>query len=133
MAEILYHPRMQASDPTRPLDAQYLNALLYGGKCLGYREVTFSNGAAIALPEILAAMAGANAVIIYLEAAAADVNKPRVARYREDGVDPTAAIGMPLGDDGILEISGRANVEAFRIIGISAEVQTIRIQYYGQA
>jgi len=130
MARILYMPDPQASDPTRSLESKYLNALLYGGKCLLYAEVTFDDDPAIALPTI---PDNAHTAIVYIEAGAADIDKSRVARYREDGTNPAAAAGMAIGDDGIVEISGRANLEAFKIIGINAGVtHTLRVQYYGQ-
>lgn len=130
MSEVLVMPKMRTDDPTRAQEAAHLNAILYGGKCLGYASVTFDDTAEVALPAI---PAGADIAIAYLEAGVADVGKARVARYREDGVAPTAAAGMPLGDDGIYEISGRGNIDDFLIIGINAGVtHTLRVQYYGQ-
>lgn len=132
MSKTLFMPDFDNANGNLPLskETQYLNALLYGGKCLGYFEITFGSGAAIPLPTI---PDGAQTAIIYIEAGVADVDKGRVARYREDNAAPTAAAGMPIGDDGVMEITGRANLDGFKIIGINGGVtHTLRVQYYGQ-
>lgn len=107
----------------------YLSAILYGGKCLLLNEAPFDDTAEIQLPSI---PDGAKAALVIIEADATEADAARVARFRQDGANPTAAIGMPVGDNGSFEIKGSANLAAFRIIGITAgKTHKLTVEYYG--
>lgn len=107
----------------------YLSAILYTGKCLGYEKKPITGAAAVALAAV---PANARLAVCVLEADASLVGQARVARYREDGVaDPTAAEGMPVGDNGVFELTGD-NITAFRMISMDpAKTHNLRVQYYG--
>lgn len=53
----------------------------------------------------------------------------QAVRYRADGTDPTAAIGMPLAV-GVREIIGIQNLAALKFIEQTASA-TLNISYYG--
>jgi hypothetical protein len=56
----------------------------------------------------------------------------KIIRYREDQVDPTASVGMPLGDLSIYEVGGEANLSNIKFIGIEAgKTHKLRVSYYG--
>jgi len=60
---------------------------------LGYQQITLSGASSLTVP------AGANFAIIAVDTAA--------VRWRDDGVAPTASVGMPLSNTGApLEYSG---------------------------
>jgi len=108
----------------------YLSAILYTGKCLGYEDLAFDDAPEVALAAV---PAGARLAVCVVEADASQAGLARVARYREDGNAPTAAEGMPVGDNGFFELTGD-NIAAFKIIGITAgKAHTLKVQYYGQA
>ena len=119
----------------------FLSALLHGGKSLGYRSFTFNDAAAKAFSDIadpdgggpLAAgiPSGAVYAICVIEADATQADQARVARFRCDNTAPTAAEGMPLGDNGSFEVKGD-NLNTFKIIGITAgKTHTVRVEFYG--
>lgn len=129
MSQYLPFPVLDTADPNQGV-LKYYHALLHGGKCIGYEETTFDDAPAVALPNL---PDGAHHAMIYIEASGDEVGNARVARFREDGTSPTASAGMPLGDDSIYEVTGRANLENFEIIGITADkTHTMRVHYYGQ-
>lgn len=106
-----------------------LSAILHGGKCLGYEALAFDDAPAVALT----VPPGAQYAIAVLEADATEAGLPRVARFRTNAsADPTAVIGMPLGDNGSVEIKGADNLVTFKIIGITAgKSHSLKIEYYG--
>lgn len=107
----------------------FLSAILYGGKCVGLETVNFDDDPAIALPSIPPT---AKAALVIIEADATEADAARVARFRQDGTNPTAVMGMPVGDNGSFEIKGSANLAAFRIIGITAgKTHKLTVEYYG--
>lgn len=106
----------------------YLSAILYTGKCLGYEKLPITGGAAIALAAVAA---NARLALCVLEADASLVGQARVARYREDGTAPTTAEGMPIGDNGVFELTGE-NIAAFKAISLDpTKTHYLRVQYYG--
>ncbi len=109
-----------------------LSAILYGGKCLSYEKLTVDDAPVVDLTAIIPA--GARSAVITIEAAAAEADEPRVVRFTEDGSDPTDTDGMPLGDNGTVEVKGSDNLANFKIIGITAALtHTLHIQFYGAA
>ena len=57
--------------------------------------------------------------------------KSRVIRFKENGSDPSANSGIALGDNDLYEITGRWNLESFRVIGVEAgKSHVLRVQYY---
>lgn len=131
MAEYLPYPTLSTENPTSgPL--QWFNALLHGGRCLGYEDF-FVDDAPLA---VLTIPAGAKYALIYVQADTTSANLNRVVHFREDGGDPTTGVagdGIPLPDNGVYECSGAANLANFKIIGIEAgKTHTIRVIYYGQ-
>lgn len=71
---------------------------------------------------------------IHIEADATTA-KPRSAiRYKQNGTAPTANTGMRLGDEDIIEVYGKANLDKFKAIGIEAgKTHQLQIQYYQSA
>lgn len=47
-----------------------------------------------------------------------EADKSRVIRFKENCSDPTDNSGIALGDNYLYEITGRWNLESFRVIGI---------------
>ena len=112
-----------------------LLAILHGGKCLGYAELDFDDANPAAyLSDLPGGIpAAAQRAIIFIEADATEINQPRVAMFRETDVDATPSAGMPIGDNGTVEINGAVNLENFSIIGITAgKIHTMRVQFYGE-
>ncbi len=117
----------------------YLSAILYGGKCLQYSELTVDDAAIVDLTDAVAVGVGANglpaaakACLIVVEAGATEADAARVVRFRQDGGDPSATEGMPVGDNGSFEIKGGSNLANFKVIGITAgKTHTLRIEFYG--
>ncbi len=136
-------PEQAAGNDTGSTTNDYLDAILWGGQCVGYRKLTVTDAAAVGFADIadpdaggpLAAglPPGAQYAICVLEADNADVDKARVGRFRCDATAPTAAEGMPVGDNGSFEIKGTDNLNNFKIIGINAgKTHTLRIEFYGK-
>jgi len=93
----------------------------------GYEDLTVSDTevAQLSVPE------NSISATISIEADATSTEKSRVVRFKENGSDPSANTGIALGDNDLYEISGRWNLESFRIIGIEAgKSHVLRIQYY---
>jgi len=68
---------------------------------------------------------------ISIEADGSAAEKSRVVRFKENGSDPSANSGIALGDNDLYEITGRWNLESFRVIGVEAgKSHIIRVQYY---
>lgn len=115
-----------SNNGNRSTSEDLLSAILHGGKCLGYQNLGFDDTPAVALT----VPAGAQYAIAVLEADATEAGLARVARFRTNGV-PTAAEGMPLGDNGSVEIKGD-NLATFQIIGITVgKTHSLKIEYYG--
>jgi hypothetical protein len=83
--------------------------------CLGYQQMT-SLAAAANLPSI---PSGASRAILVAEGQA--------VRFRDDGVDPTAGVGMPLAVGTIFEYTG--DLSKIRVIQQSASA-TLNVAYY---
>ena len=82
--------------------------------CLGYQQITNLTAAtALTVPP------GATFALI--------IPDTQSVRWRDDGTDPTAAIGMPLGPTGILEYDG--NLKNIRFIQQAASA-VLNISYY---
>ena len=97
---------------------------------MGYVGDTFDDSPAIPLPSIPDQAVSA---IIAIEGDAAAADPDKLARFREDGIDPDTSTGRPVGDRFIYEIIGKANIDNFRIIGITVgETHTIHVEYYGK-
>jgi hypothetical protein len=111
----------------------FLSALLYGGKCLGYKSLSFDETVAVLLSAVAGGIpAGALYAIIAIEADATEAGNARVARFRTDNTAPTAAEGMPVGDNGTFEVKGE-NLATLSIIGITAaKTHSLKVEFYGQ-
>lgn len=86
---------------------------------LGYQQVALTTTTAVVLASLVP---GAVRALIKIEGAD--------ARYRDDGVDPTAAIGMPIGVGESLDYDVHMNGTDFRIIG-QAGGSVCNIAFYG--
>lgn len=51
-------------------------------------------------------------------------------RYRDDGVVPTASIGMPVSADGQIILKSRTQIRNFRVIRSGASDAELNISYY---
>lgn len=132
-------------NPQNPFDMTsdvpaLLNAILFGGKCLQYSKLTITGPAKSFANAVAAGFGvagippGAMSALCVLEADAAQVNAPRVCRFRyEDAATlPTANDGMPVGDNGTFEINGTDNIANFDIIGIvGGNTHTLHITWFG--
>jgi hypothetical protein len=129
------YPEKTTSMDGGSITVDILFAILYGGKCLGYRKISFNDAAVKAFADAVVGgvPAGSRYAVCVLEADATEANLPRVARMREDGIAPTAAEGLPIGDNGSFEIKGSDNIANFKIIGVTAAKNHIlRIHFYGE-
>ena len=93
----------------------------------GYEDlaVTDAEVAQLTVPE------NAISATISIEADASVTDKSRVIRFKENGSDPSANSGIALGDNDLYEITGRWNLESFRVVGVEAgKIHILRIQYY---
>jgi hypothetical protein len=130
MAKNQPYPESDTGDAMSLNTNHLLHAILYGGKCLSYEQLVFDDAPAVVLPNIPVNARSAIIVIENTGGAMADENK--IARFREDGTAPTADIGMPLGNNGSVEVKGSQNLAEFQIIGIDAgATHILRVQYYG--
>ena len=133
-------PEKRSNDPMEFSGSveSLLHAILHGGKMIQYSQITITGAAktfanAVALGVGAAGLPpGARAALCVLEAAVAEVNAPRVARFRTDSGAPTAANGMSVGDNGSFEINGTENLSDFQIIGIiGGNSHILHIAFYG--
>jgi len=93
----------------------------------GYEDLPVSDTevAQLSIPE------NAISATISIEADGSAAEKSRVVRFKENGSDPTASSGIALGENDLYEITGRWNLESFRVIGVEAgKSHIIRVQYY---
>ena len=91
-----------------------------GGQPLGYEQITSIN---LASPHRLNVPTGATLAIIDIEGSAA------VVRWRDDGVPPTATVGMPyaVGDPPMVYSAAITAIEFIT----SAGSPTLNVTYYG--
>lgn len=110
---------------------EFLSALLYGGKCLGYENISVDDAAPVSL-DAENNFSEKRYALLYVEAGGGVANASKVIRFREDGVAPTALEGMPLGDNGLLDVKGD-NIADFQMIGIDVGVtHSVKVLYYGK-
>ena len=106
----------------------WLHALFFQGECIGAETLSVSWNVPLSLNIPL----GTQYALIVVEAAPTSIDKSRVIRFREDGSNPDARNGIPLGDLGVYEVKGKENMLGFRAIGIQAFlIHTLQIQYFG--
>jgi len=100
-----------------------------GSKCVGYQKLTVGAvAAALTLPSL--AQTFVKSALIIIEANATTKNNDATSiSFREDGVDPAVATGMPL-KDGDVYIINMPNLENIKFISGDGNSQTIHIQYY---
>ncbi len=127
MSMISKYPEQDSGSMFNGSMIDYLDAILYGGKCVGYQEFDVDDNPAVSLTVPV----GAKACVIVVEAGGSPANANRVARFREDGTAPTALIGMPIGDNGSVEVKGTTNMTNFKIIATEVLTHKVRVQYYG--
>jgi hypothetical protein len=128
-------PQINDDDQVQGM-VKYYNALLYGGKCLGYEKITVDS-AAVKTFTLAGDVANAKYAILFVDADTTSADMNKIINWREDGTDPTNNAGtnqgLILGDNSILEIKGPANLSNFKMIGKeAAKTHTVRVQYYGQ-
>lgn len=110
-----------------PTGSQKIGACSVDSNCIAQTILTFTT-TAIALPSIPST---AKRAVIVLEANATSTITIRQARFRENGINPTLTQGMPLNDNTEYEITSRADLLNFRIIGIEAgKNHVLQIQYF---
>jgi hypothetical protein len=105
-----------------------LYTLFFQGECVGYDTLVVDNAniGTLTIPE------DARYAMLVVESDANQNNKDIVLRFREDGEEPTADDGIPLGDLGVYEVKGIENMQRFKIVGIEQErIHKIRIQFFG--
>lgn len=105
-----------------------LYAMVTGGRCLGYEQITIDDSGAVKLnvPE------KAVIALLSIESSETATNKDLVLRYREDSIPPTSSVGMPLGDGTVFEIKDSINLVNTSFIGVEAGLShKLNIQYYG--
>lgn len=83
---------------------------------VGYQQLTVTALQSLTVP------AGATCAVITTEA--------QIIRYRDDGIAPTIAIGMPLAVGAVLEYGG--NLSALQFIALAAG-GVINVLYYRAA
>ncbi|HSZ72479.1 MAG TPA: hypothetical protein VK750_07360 [Cytophagaceae bacterium] len=114
--------------PFHNVIVEMLYALFFQGDCLKYVSKTINDSQVIHLeiPD------NARYAVIVIESQVTQFNKDIVVRFREDGHDPDASNGMPLGDMGVYEVKGTNNMSRFKMIGVEANLtHQVRIQYFG--
>ena len=108
---------------------ELLYSQIIGGDYISYEqfEVYDTGLSALTVPE------SAVYALIICEANVATSNLGRAIRFSQDGeeVPPNAVSGMPLGDNGCVDIAGSKNLKSIRFIGIEAGLaHTLRVEYY---
>jgi hypothetical protein len=120
-----------------------LDGILWGGVCIGYRKLAVTDAAPVGFadiadpdaggPLVAGIPAGSKYAMCVLEADALEADSARVVRYRTDASNPTAAEGMPVGDNGSFEVKGTDNLANFKIIGmVAGHSHILRIEFYGE-
>lgn len=54
----------------------------------------------------------------------------KVVRYFLDGTNPTASVGIVRGDGDAFDISGKVNLDNFRVIKVAGGNHTLTVQYF---
>jgi hypothetical protein len=52
-------------------------------------------------------------------------------RYRDDGTNPTASVGMPVAANATIELPSRESIVAFKAIRVTTDA-VLNISYYGE-
>lgn len=123
-------PNIVDNDTKPEILLRYIYAALQGYPCLGYQNLNVpdtAGGQALTVPT------NAKYAIVVCEAAGSPANSKKVVRFTEDGSTlPTASVGQPIGDCGIYEVQGAANLAAFKAIAVDAGLTPVlKIQYFG--
>lgn len=87
-------------------------------KPIGYRQVTVST-TAVAIPTI---PAGATRAVVVVEA--------QPLRYRDDGTNPTASVGMLCVAATRFELESRASILAFKAIRSGGTDSVLSVSFY---
>jgi hypothetical protein len=96
-----------------------LKAITY---CLGYQQIsTLSSATGLTVPNINKAGTLVKVAIAIITPFGGDV------RWRDDGVDPTISLGMPLGNGVTLQYDGDLSAIKFIEMGATAE---LNISFY---
>ena len=108
-----------------------LAGILFGGDCIGYEKIAVGSAAPVGLDLLtLGKGLGARKALVVIEADASSTNLDRVVRFREDGTNPNATDGLPIPDNGKLEVSD-LNLANFKMIGIEGgKNHTAQVLYY---
>lgn len=96
-----------------------LSVMLLVGKPQGYAQATVST-TAIALPSI---PASCDRVVIMFE----DTGN---VRWRDDGTDPTATVGMFLYAGQTIELAAQKSITQFKVIRQGTADVTMNVSYY---
>ncbi len=129
-----------ATEPKSTIDAfaqeglgsktdNWLAAILGYLNCLWYQQISV-----IDAPIGLTPPEGAVFALIVVEGNVAntDAQNLKCIRFREDGTNPTTAVGMPLGDLSAYDCKGVSAMESFKAISTVVGVaQKMNVQYYG--
>lgn len=122
-------PDFQKGDTTNLLQ-ELTNALLRGGECVGYEAVAVTD-LAIATLTVPATATYALIVVIGDTTVA---NPSRVIHWRMDGGNPATGVagaGIPIGNNGEMEIKNAADLANFKAIGIEgAKTHSLRVAYF---
>lgn len=100
------------------------NTLNHRGVAVGYQQLTVNGTAAkLTIPDV-----SVTSAIIIIESS---TTAPTIAiRYREDGVLPTASVGMPRSTGDLIEIETGENISRFSIIEAVGATTVANITYY---
>jgi hypothetical protein len=113
-------------------DTLFLRAFLKGGICIGHEYIDVTDAAVKTLTKPADAEGNnASYALLVLEGDSTSADLSKCVRWTMEGTDPTAADGMPLGDNGVFEIQNETNLDAFKVIGIEAgKTHKLRVAYY---
>jgi hypothetical protein len=106
-----------------------LAGILYGGIVLGYQQidVTATTAVSLTVPD------KAKKAIIIVEADPTTGNKTQVVRYQSgENANPTATVGIAIGDKGAFDIGLLWNLKRAKFIGIEAgKTHKLIVEYQG--
>jgi len=114
--------------PFHNVISDMLYTLIFQGECIAYVTIMVDDEAvrSFNIP------VEARYAMLITESDPNQNNKDLIIRFREDGSNPSADEGMPLGDMGVYEVKGKENMSQFRMIGIEAGKQhKVRVQFFG--
>lgn len=112
--------------------ANLLSAILTGGSCIGFEsiDVIDSDLSSLSIPT-----GTVYALIVCESDPAYTLDKSKLIRIKQFDTDtdpPTAEIGMPMGELGVIEIKNFENLKEFRAISIDAGfTHKLSVEYYG--